>query len=75
MVHIYTINITLNYKYILYTKVAQTNYFINSLNIYTNKTPVLNFGILLTYPFINKMPYYNGGLFLIENINLISTGL
>ena len=31
------INITLNYKYTLCTKVAYINYLVNSLNIYINK--------------------------------------
>ena len=42
----YIINITLNYKYILSTEVAYINYFISNLNIYINKTLVLNFNIL-----------------------------
>jgi len=51
------INIILNYKHTLYTEVAYTNCFINSLNIYTNKTPVPSFGVLFTYPSINKKNY------------------
>jgi len=74
-VYIYIINIILNYKRILYTEVAYINYFINSLNIYINKTLVLSSGVLFTYLFINKKPYYNSGLFLNKSINLTSIGL
>jgi len=69
------INIALSYKYILYIEVAYTNYLINNLNIFTNKTLVLSSGVLFTYLFINKKPYYNGGLFLNKSINLTSIGL
>jgi len=74
-VRINTINIALSYKYTLYTEIAYTNCLINSLNTYINKTPVLNFGALFTYPSINKKLYYNSGLFLNKSINLISIGL
>jgi len=74
-VRTYVINIILNYKCILRTEVAYTNYFINSLNIYINKTPVPSFNILFTYPSINKKLYYNSGLSLNKSINLISIGL
>jgi len=69
------INIILSYKYILYTEIAHTNCFISNLNIYTSKTPVSGFGVLFTYPSINKKPYYNNSLFLNESIDLISIGL
>jgi len=68
-------NITLSYKYTLYTEVACTNCFVNSLNIYISKTPVPSFGILFTHPSINRKPYYNGGLFLNKSINLTSISL
>jgi len=74
-VQINIINITLSYKYTLYIKVAYTNYLINNLNIFANKTLVFSFSILFTYLFINKKPYYNNGLFLNKSINLISIGL
>jgi len=48
------INIILSYKYILYKKVAYTNYLINRLNIFINKTPVFSFGALFAHLFINK---------------------
>jgi len=69
------INIILNYKHTLYTEVAHTNYFINSLNTYIGKTLVPSFGVLFAYPSINKKLYYNGGLFLNKSINLASIGL
>jgi len=69
------INITLNYKRIIYMEVAFINYFINNLNIYISKTPVPNFSILFTYLFINKRLYYNSSLSLNKSINLTSTGL
>jgi len=36
-VHIYAINIILNYKYILCTEVVYINYFASNLKIYINK--------------------------------------
>jgi len=69
------INIALSYKYILYIEVAYTNCLINSLNIFINKTLVLNFSALFTYLFINKKPYYSGGLSLNKSIDLISISL
>jgi len=69
------INITLSYKYTLYTEIAYTNYLTSSLNIYIGKTPVPSFSILFTYLFINKKLYYNNNLSLNENINLINISL
>jgi len=66
------INVALNYKYILYIKIVYTNYFINNLNIFANKTLVFNSSILFTHPSINKKPYYNNSLSLSKNINLTS---
>jgi len=74
-VRIYIINITLDYKRILYIEIAYTNYFISSLNIYTDKTLVFSSDILFTYPSINKRPYYNNGLFLNKSIDLTSISL
>jgi len=68
-------NITLSYKYTLRTEVAYINCFVNSLNIYIGKTPVPSFSTLFAYLFINKKPYYNGGLFLNKSIDLTSIGL
>jgi len=69
------INIILNYKYTPHTEVTYTNYFINSLNIFTDKTLVPNSGILFIYLFINKKLYYSGGLSLNKSINLTSISL
>ena len=69
------IYITLNYRRILYTKVAYTNYFTGSLNIYIGKTPVLNFSALSSYLSADKKPYYNSSLFLNKSIDLTSIGL
>jgi len=69
------INITLSYKYTLYTEVAYTSCFINSLNIYINKTLVPSFNILFTYPSINRKSYYNSSLSLNKTIDLISISL
>ncbi len=56
-------------------EVAYTNCLANSSDIYTNKTPVLDFGALFTHLSIGKKLYYNGGLSLNESIDLISIGL
>jgi len=69
------INITLNYKHTSRTKVAHTNYFISSLNIYIDKASVVNFNTLFTYLSINKKLYYNSGLSLNKSIYLTSIGL
>ena len=68
-------NIILSYKYTPRTEVVYINYLISNLNTYTSKTPVLGFNTLFIYPFINKKPYYNSGLFLNESINLINIDL
>jgi len=69
------INITLSYKYTLYTEVAHTNYLTSSLNIFIDKTPVPSSSVLFTHLSINKKPYYNSGLSLNKSINLTSIGL
>ena len=69
------IYIALNYRHILYIKVAYTNYLTSSLNIYTGKTPVFNFSTLFSHPSANKKPYYNSGLFLNKSIDLTSISL
>jgi len=56
-------------------EVARTNYFTSSLNIFIGKTPVPSSSALFTYLFINKKPYYNGGLSLDWSINLTSISL
>ena len=69
------INIALSYKYTLYTEVAYTNYLINNLNTFINKTPVPNFSALFVRPSINKKLYYNSSLSLNKSIYLTSISL
>jgi len=69
------INITLSYKYTLYTEVAYTNCLASSLNIYIGRTPVPSFGTLFTYLSVDKKLYYNSGLSLNESIDLTSISL
>ena len=59
----------------MYIEVAYTNCLTGSLNIYTGKTLVFNFGTLFNYLFADKKPYYNSGLSLNESIDLTSIGL
>ena len=75
MVYTNIIYITLSYRRTLYTKVAYTNYFTSSLNIYVGKTLVSNFSTLSSHPFIDRKLYYNSSLFLNESIDLTSIGL
>ncbi len=65
----------LSYKHILYTKIAHTNCLANSLNIYTGKTLVPDFGTLFAHPSTNRKLYYNDSLSLNESIDLTSIGL
>ena len=67
--YINTIYITLNYKCTLYMEIIYTNCLINSLNIYTGKTPVFNFGTLFSYPSADRKLYYNSSLFLNKSID------
>ena len=62
-------HITLNYRRTLYIKVAYTNYFAGSLNIYIGKTPVSNSSTPSGHPSINKKPYYNSSLSLNKSID------
>ena len=73
--HTYIISVALSYKRIPHTKVAYTNYLTSSLNIFIGKTPVPSSSAPFTYPFIDRKPYYNSGLFLNKSIDLISIGL
>ena len=75
MVYTYIISITLSYKHIPYIEVAYINYLIGSLDIYTGRTLVPNFGTLFTHLFIDKRLYYSSGLSLNRSIDLISIGL
>ena len=69
------IYITLNYKRILYIRVAYTNYFISSSNISAGKTLVSNFSIPFAYPFTGGKLYYSNSLFLNGSINPTSISL
>ena len=75
MVHTDAIYITLNYKHTPHTKVAHTNYFISSLNIFIGKTPVSNFNIPFIHPSASRKPYYSSNLFLNGSIDPTSIGL
>ena len=68
-------HITLNYKRIPRTEVAYTNCFTSSSDIFIGKTLIPSFGVLFTYPFIDKKLYYNSGLSLNKSIGLTSTSL
>ena len=70
-----TTHITLSYRRTLYIKVAHTNYFAGSSNIYTGKTPVSDSSTLSRHPSADGKLYYSGSLFLNESINLTSIGL
>ena len=69
------IYITLSYRHTLYTEIAHTNCLISSLNIYTGKTLVPNFGTLFSHLSTDRKPYYNSSLFLNKSIDLTSIGL
>ena len=69
------IYIALSYRRTLYIEVAYTNYFTSSSNIYIGKTLVPNSGALSGHPSADKKPYYSGGLFLNESIDLTSISL
>ena len=73
--HTYIINISLSYRRILYTEVAYTSYFTNSLNIFIGRILVPSSNVPFTYLSTDKKPYYNGGLSLNKSINPTSIGL
>ena len=75
MAHNDAMNVIWNYKHTLCIEVAHTNHFAGSLDIYVDKTPVLDFGVLFAHLSVGKKLYYNSGLFLNESIDLTSTGL
>ena len=75
MVYTDIIHIALNYRHILYIKVAYTNYLTSSLNIYTGKTLVFNFSILSGHLSVDGKLYYNNSLSLNKSINLTNIGL
>ena len=67
--------ITLNYKCILYIKVAHTNCLTGSSNIYIGKTLVFNFSTPSSHPSTDGKPYYNSNLSLNKSIDPTSIGL
>jgi len=69
------INIALSYKRILRIEVAYTNYFTNSLDIFTDKTLVPSFNVLFIYLSGDKKPYYSNSLSLNRSIDLASISL
>ena len=70
-----TIYITLSYRRTLYIKVAHTNYFAGSLNIYIGKTPVSNSGAPSSHSSADRKLYYSSSLSLDKSIDLTSIGL
>ena len=68
-------HIALNYRCILYIKVAYTNCLTSSLNIYIGKTLVPNFSTLSSHPSTDGKPYYNSSLFLNKSIDPTSINL
>ena len=67
--------VTLSYRHTLRIKVAHTNYFTSSLNIYAGKTPVPNSSTLFSHLSVDKKPYYNSSLILNKSIDPTSIGL
>ena len=70
-----TTYIALSYRHTLRIKIAYTNYFANSLNIYIGKTPVPNSGAPSGHLSADKKPYYNSSLFLNKSIDPTSISL
>ena len=68
-------HIALNYRRILYIKVAYINCLAGSLNIYISKTLVFDSSTLSSHPSVDKKLYYNSGLSLNKSIDLTSIGL
>ena len=75
MVYTYITSIALSYKHILYIEVAHTNCLTSSLDTYTGRTPVPDFGALFAHLFIDRRPYYSSSLFLNRNIDLTNISL
>ena len=68
-------NVTWNCKRILCIEVVCINCLASSSDIYIGKTPVPDSSALFAYLSTDGKPYYNGGLFLNESIDLTSIGL
>ena len=75
LAHTDAINVAWNCKCTLRIKIAHINCLASNSNIYTGKTPVPDFGAPFAHLFMGEKPYYNGGLFLNESIDLTSIGL
>ena len=75
MVYTNIIYITLSYRRTLYIKVAYTNYFAGSLNIYIGKTLVFNSSTPSSYLSADRKLYYNSNLSLNKSIHLTSISL
>ena len=73
--YINIIYIALNYRRTPRIKIAYTNYFTSSLNIYIGKTSVPNSSTPSSHPFTDKKLYYNGSLFLNKSIDPTSISL
>ena len=71
----YATSIALNYKHIPHTEVAHTNCLAGSLDTYTGRTPVPDFGAPFAHLFTDRRPYYSGGLSSNRSIDLISIDL
>ena len=71
----YIINITLSYRRIPRREVAYTSCLTSSLDIFIGKTPVPSSNVPITYPSIDKKPYYSGSLSLNRSIDPTSISL
>ena len=71
----YAISIALSYKHIPRMEVAYTNHLTGSLDIYVDRTLVLDFSALFTHLFMDIRLYYSGSLSLNRNIDSTSIGL
>ena len=58
----YIISVALNYKHILCIEVAHINCLAGSLNTYTGKTLVPDFGAPFAHLFVDGRLYYNSNL-------------
>ena len=69
------IYIVLSYRRTLYIKIAYTNCFTGSLNIYIGKTLVFNSNTPSSHPSADKKLYYNSSLSLNKSIDPTSISL
>ena len=73
--HIYATSITLSYKHILRIEVAHTNCLAGSLNTYTGRTLIFDFGAPFAHLFVDEKLYYSSGLSLNRSIDPTSISL